>query len=151
MSRRSALMGGSPTRTIINAFSSGGVSVPNLAASASTNMGKEYLSGAQTAGAWTAVPGLSITGAGRASLLAAYAKDNTSRTVGLRVTVDGVVVFSATSNAVTVAGSGLVAAGKADSVAFGASAEIRWNSSFLVETKTSLTETDKIAVVAAIN
>lgn len=151
MSTLSQFGGGSATRQVVNAFSGGGVSVPNLAASSATNMGKEFLSGALTAGAWTAVPGLSFTGAGQAALLAAYAKDTTSRTVGLRVTVDGVVAFTATTNAVTANGSGLVAAGKADSVAFGSSVPIRWSASLLVEVKSSLSETDKIAVVAAIN
>lgn len=151
MSNASQFLGGSATRQIINAFSGGGVSVPNLAASSATNMGKEFLSGAMTAGAWTVVPGLSLTGAGQAALLAAYATNTTPRTVGLRVTVDGVEVFNATSNTVSSIGSGLVAAGKADSVAFGSSVPIRWNSTLLVEVKSSLTETDKIAVVAAIN
>lgn len=137
--------GVSPTKTIINAFSSGGVSTANLAASTSTNMSKEYLSGALTSGVLSGAI-VTITGPGHSPYLVAYAKDGTARTIRLQVIADGTTVFDATSNSVSVAGSGLVAVGHGSGAAVGPSCAIRWQSSLVVKVASSVTETDKIGV-----
>lgn len=85
MSSLLALIGGAlPTKAIINGFNVGG----NAGASGIA-VGREILSGALTANTFATV--LSATGQGEVPLLSCYTKDSTSRTLRLRVTVDGVV------------------------------------------------------------
>lgn len=134
------------TASIINYFSSGGVSLTNVGASASNNA-RELLSGALTATTLKSL--LSFTGAGRLPYLAAYSKDTTARTVRLRVCVDGVTstyAFDATTDSMTVAGKGLLAAGAAPSNATASGAEIVWNISCEIWVASSVTETDKVAI-----
>lgn len=137
--------GAAPTKTIINAFSSGGVSTANLAASSLTNMAKEYLSGALSAGVLSGAI-VTITGPGHAPYLVAYSKDATARTIRLQVVVDGVTVFDATSNSISASGTGVVAVGHGAATAVGPSCAIRWQSSLVVKVASSLGETDKIGV-----
>lgn len=98
---------------------------------------KRTLSGATTANTLKSV--LNITGSGVISFLSAHCADGTSRTVRLKVTLDGVVVFDTTSIALSTAGFGLIAIG--DPTAFD---PITFNKSLLVEIASSLSETDKL-------
>lgn len=129
-----------PVASIINAFSSGSVATTFSISSANT---KEELSGALTAATLKTV--VSHTGRGRVNSLVVYAKDSTSRTMRCKVTVDGVVVFDATSSAVTGAGFGMIVIGGAitNSVEF---QPIDYQESLLIEIASSLTETDKVAI-----
>lgn len=129
-----------PVASIINAFSSGGTAT---AYSLSSNNVLEQLSGSLTADTLKTM--VSHTGRGRVNALVIYAKDNTSRTLRCKLTVDGVVVFDATSNAVASPGFGMIVIGGAitNSVEF---QPIDYQESLLVEIASSLTETDKVAI-----
>ena len=129
-----------PVASIINAFSSGGTAT---AYSLSSNNVLEQLSGSLTADTLKTM--VSHTGRGRVNALVIYAKDNTSRTLRCKLTVDGVVVFDATSNAVASPGWGMIVIGGAitNSVEF---QPIDYQESLLVEIASSLTETDKVAI-----
>ena len=148
----SQFTGAAPTKSIINAFSSGGASTANLAASTSTNFAKEAATPAMgTANTLTTV--VSITGAGQIPYLVAYSKDVTPRTIRLRVTVDGVTspyAFDATSNSISVVGTGLVAAGSGAGSAVGQGAQIRFNASCLIEVASSIIEGAGTTAVAYI-
>lgn len=145
MTRRSQLGGFPSTRAVINGYSTGGVA-PYSAAS--SHFGREILSGPLTANTFATV--LSASGKGEVPLLVCYSKDGTSRTQRMRITVDGVAVFSPTATvASTTFGAGIIAAGSpltggSGPVALGL--PIRYNSSLLVEVASSLTETDKLAI-----
>ncbi|HMW22340.1 MAG TPA: hypothetical protein PKC59_02800 [Burkholderiaceae bacterium] len=129
-----------PVASIINAFSSGGTAT---AYSLSSNNVLEQLSGSLTADTLKTM--VSHTGRGRVNALVIYTKDNTSRTLRCKLTVDGVVVFDATSNAVASPGFGMIVIGGAitNSVEF---QPIDYQESLLVEIASSLTETDKVAI-----
>lgn len=129
-----------PVASIINAFSSGGTAT---AYSLSSNNVLEQLSGSLTADTLKTM--VSHTGRGRVNALVIYAKDNTSRTLRCKLTVDGVVVFDATSDAVVSPGFGMIVIGGAitNSVEF---QPIDYQESLLVEIASSLTETDKVAI-----
>ena len=143
MSTLSSFMGGGATRAVVNAYSSGGtLSSGDLRATVS-NGGKAVLSGALTANVLATA--LSVTGGGEVPMLAVYAVDTTSRTMRLQVTVDGTVVFNATSSACTISTVGIAAAGNYVSN-IQPSQPIRFNSSLLVEIASSLSETDKIGL-----
>src|SRR5574340_415716 len=105
MSKLNQFMGAdSPPKSIVNRFSGGGVSIASINAYFAE---KEILSGALTANTLKTL--LSISGAGALKMLTVYTKDATARTLRLKITIDGVVVFDATSNSITAANSGLVA------------------------------------------
>lgn len=146
MSTLSQFSGGAATRSIVNAFSSGGVSsAGNLNAGTSGNASREVLSGALTAN--TLKDLLSVSGSGQVPYLSAYSKDATSRTIRMVVIVDGTTVFDATSNAIAGTNNGILAAGYVGSSNAGTpSHPIRFNSSLLVRVASSLTETDKVAI-----
>ena len=129
-----------PVASIINAFSSGGTAT---AYSLSSNNVLEQLSGSLTADTLKTM--VSHTGRGRVNALMIYTKDGTSRTLRCKLTVDGVVVFDATSNAVASPGWGMIVIGGAitNSVEF---QPIDYQESLLVEIASSLTETDKVAI-----
>lgn len=151
MSSLTDFFGGGATTSIVNYFSSGGVSSAwNLQAAESTNS-REVLSGALTAGTLATV--LSVTGAGEVPWLGAYTKDGTSRTVRARVTVDGVVVFDATSAAITVSGQGLMVCGVEPTASryTQSPVPVRFFNSLLVEVASSLTETGKVAISYALS
>lgn len=135
----SAMLGGARVpKVIVNKCSTNGTSIAN----AINPNAKVILSGALTA--TTLVAALSLTGPGSCKFLSVLAIDTTSRTMRLKLTIDGVVVFDSTSAAITIASSGLVAIGGMSSVPY--IEDVRFNSSFLAEIASSLSETDKIAL-----
>jgi hypothetical protein len=119
---------------------------------ASTSPAKTTLSGAMTAA--TLKTALSLTGQGTVSYIALRANDATSRTVRLKITIDGVVVFDPGVSAANItAGRGITAIGA--TTADGASLQtgivlqpIYYNNSFLVEIASSLTETDSLTFLS---
>lgn len=137
--------GSTATTSVVNAHSSGGTTSGIQIAATAANGMKSVLSGALTSGALATV--LSVTGAGAVPALTAYTADATARTVRLKVTVDGVVVFDATSSSITTASHGIFAAGfVGGSNTFQQGEPIQFSASLTVEVASSLTETDKISV-----
>jgi len=144
MSTLSQFAGGARTPVaLINGHSSGGTHSINPINSW-MNIHKPILSGALVAGVYKEL--LAISGAGAVKFLVALTKDVTERTVGLKVVLDGVTVFDAVSSSITAGSCGLIAVGAAtydgqqnlDSVPF--------NSSLSVSVKSSISETDKLAI-----
>ena len=122
---------------IVNAFSSGspaGVAITRQNAA-------EILSGAVTSGVLKTV--LSHTGAGCLKNLYVYTKDSTSRTVRIKVTLDGTSVFDSTSSAIALSGAGLCVVGPVQDTA---GDRVFYNASLTVEIASSISETDKIAI-----
>jgi hypothetical protein len=144
MSTLSQFSGGAATRSIVNVFSSGGVSIGPLQANTGSNGAREVLSGALTAATLKDI--VSITGSGQIDYLAAYSKNTTSRTVRLVVILDGVTVFDATSNAFSANGTGVFAVGQINGGETLRGNPIRFNASCLIRVASSLSETDLVAV-----
>lgn len=150
MSTLSQFSGGSPTTSIVNFYSSGGVNSEQQVGASAVNGAREVLSGALTAA--TLATALAVTGAGEVPALSIFTKNSTSRTLRLRVTVDGTVVFDSTSNAITSSGYGMVAVGTAETAGMRpAPSPIKFNASLLVEIASSLSETDLIAIAYILN
>jgi hypothetical protein len=139
MSTLSQFAGGGATRSVVNQWSSGGVSTGGVNANAA-NGAREVLSGAVTAN--TLKDLVSITTGGQIPWLSAYSKNATSRTIRLVVICDGVTVFDATSPAIAGISTGIIAAGNSSAT----SSPIRFNSSCLIRVASSLSETDNVAV-----
>lgn len=129
-----------PVASIINNYSSGSAVTGFSLISANT---KEELSGALTAATLKTM--VTHTGRGRVNALVIYAKDSTARTLRCKVTVDGTVVFDATSGSAATLGFGMIVVGGAvtNSVEF---QPIDYQESLLIEIASSLTETDKVAI-----
>ena len=136
-----------PPASIINEFSAGGTATTG--APFTTSPGKQILSGALTAN--TLATALSITGAGMLMLAGLRTMDATARTVRLKITIDGVSCFDATSSSIAVSADGIVGVGSIlnNGTAGGSAhvfAQVTFNSSLLIQVASSLTETDKIAL-----
>jgi hypothetical protein len=142
MSTLSQFTGQRVTKTLAN-----GRSNPLQLTTATSSPGlREVLSGALTAATLKTL--LTISAPGEIFTITAYTKNATSRTLRCRVTLDGVVVFDATSGAIAAAGTGMLIAGGDLSSAtltvnFGS---LRFNQSCVVEVASSLTETDTLAI-----
>jgi hypothetical protein len=140
MSSLSQFAGGARVpRAIINSFSTGGGTI--FAPFLSNGFTKKSTTGAVTAN--TLVTALSLTGSGVVNYFAAYSNDATSRTHRVRVTIDGTVVFDATSGACTTTGDGVMPIGNTQTSNFTVYDQIPYNTSFLVEYASSLSETAK--------
>lgn len=145
MSVFTQFVGEPPIGSIVNNFSTSGASGANL-----TNVsaaGKEYLSGALTANTLATV--LSVTVGGTVNLVAVRSVNGTTRTIRVKITLDGVVVFDATSASIAVANTGVVPVGfvrySTDlAVTF---QPISFSKSMLIEIASSLTETDLLNTV----
>lgn len=134
-----------PTKQIVNYFTTGTPTGFALYATGGDMNFTETLSGALTANVLSTM--LSISGSGGlVSWLQVQSKDATSRTIRIKVTVDGVVVCDVTSAAIAAAQYGLqiVGGGKASSFTSNNDIPIKFNNSFLVEVASSLTETGTI-------
>lgn len=89
---------------------------------------------------------LDITGRGVLNYLSLMMVDATARTLAMRVTIDGVVVYNAQTGSKTVAFTGIFAVGSADSSERISMDQVPFNKTLLVEVKSSLTETDKLRI-----
>lgn len=138
--------GARPTTSIINVHSSGGTQSSGISASA-LPAARALLSGALTAATLATL--LNVTnGSGRVPVLAVGTLDATPRTARLKVTVDGTVVFDATSSSIAANGNGIFAAGSFSSSGVFIPAEpIVFLQSFKVEVASSLSETDKLQLL----
>ena len=131
--------------SLVNAASSGSILSGNGALlSYSTTGANNVLSGAVTANTYKEI--LAITGAGLLELCAAATQDTTSRTVGLKIVVDGVTIFDAVSSTTTASTTGLVAIGNGGGGTSGGF-PVPFNVSLSVQIKSSISETDKIAAL----
>lgn len=138
------------TTSIVNGYSSAGV------ASVAMNVGSESKAtqtGSLTATVLTTI--LNITGtAGQLSFLAITSADATSRTLRVKVTVDGVSIWDFTSAAITTAGNGLPILGYYSAGIIGGGAAqmqahnptVKFRSSLKIEVASSLTESNKSTV-----
>lgn len=134
-----------PVTAITNYYSAGGVnSAFSLQPDPDTGT-VEILSGALTANTLKTL--YTKTGRGRINVLTAQTKNATSRTVRLRLTIDGTVCFDATTNAIADTGRGLIAVGIYAAGGFSTVFQpIDYQESCLVEVASSLTETDFVAL-----
>ena len=156
MSSLSQFTGGSGIRPkgIFNGTSVGGDGWDNVTAINSSNRGLPPSQVAfGTTGALTAatlVTALSLSGQGAISLLGCAGVDTTSRAHRLKVTLDGVVIYDATSDAFISLGSCLMAIGgftpNAATFATPIYEPLVFNTSLLVEYASSVTETAKSIV-----
>ena len=149
MSTLSQFSGGTRVpKMLVNRASSGGVTDAGVLLGLANTAGiKVVTSGALTAA--TLVTVLSLTGQGAVGILACAGVDNTTRAHRMKVTVDGVVVFDATTDSSSswyagiVVTGGLFLNGSAYNSILAVPDYIPFNSSFLVEYASSLTETAK--------
>lgn len=107
MSVVTQFVGGRKVASIVNQHSGGGTSQPRV--DLATKGSASYASSSVAAGALQTM--LNISGRGALNFVAAYAVNGTPRTVRIKVTLDGVVVFDATSASVSGIGAGIVAVG----------------------------------------
>lgn len=136
-----------PPTSIVNGYSSGGVQSGNSIRSdiAGNSTAKRILSGALTATVYKEI--LAITGAGDLKLLTAMTVNATARTIGLKVVIDGATVFDAVSSSISASDIGLVAIGHKTNIASDFSLDsIPFNVSLSVQVKSSLSETDFVAI-----
>ena len=134
--------GAKPPTSLINSTSTTGSTAVYVSSMGLLYIGKTVLSGACTAGVLKTI--YSATGSGVVNLFACNGVDATSRTHRIKCTIDGVVVYDATTAAVAEADKGINLIGCFTNVAYiPAFDQIPYNKSFLVEYASSLTETDK--------
>lgn len=144
-----------PRTAIINGASSGGVQLAYLTSTvAAGGNTKQILSGALTAN--TLATALSIAGSGVLNIAAIRSIDATARTLRIKITMDGIVAYDATSSATGAGDVGMVAIGSIASKYVGnpdffiLPAPRPFNKSLLIEIATSVaSETDKIALDVA--
>lgn len=146
-----ALLGGERPPTSIVRLSSGAAPT-GMALIAGYGGEKVTLSGALTANTLKTM--LNISGAGVLKACAVQALDTTSRTLRLKITIDGVAAFDPGASAAnTTANSAIVGVGGIttyNSTNFMLAFErIPFNTSCLVEIASSLSETDKLALLYA--
>jgi len=139
-----------PLAAIVNTFSATNCTLQELPTSFVG--AKKILSGALTAGTLATV--LSLTTGGVLKFLMAHMEDGTSRTLRLRLTLDGVVVFDSTSVATASPVMGMMAVGSCSVHTAGFQSigslvydAIPFQKSCLVEMASSLSETDKISAL----
>lgn len=96
---------------------------------------------------------LSVSGAsGQMTYLSVRTADATSRTIRVKITVDGIVACDATSASISAANTGGVWTGASTSaLPANLLPPIFWKSTLLIEYASSLTETDKLIVEYAYN
>jgi hypothetical protein len=135
--------------SIVNGFSSGNP-VASFVGNTTTLYNQISLdSGALTANTLQTV--LSITGKGRLGFVGARSGNATSRTIRLKITLDGVVAFDSTTPAFSATNQGIIAIG---SISFNSGVSTGWiipsnvyfKTSALVEVASSLTETSLVNV-----
>ena len=138
----SSVIGGARSaKSIVNACSSGGVVLQGIG----LDSARQIYCGAVTANTWKTV--LSVSSGGFVEWISAAQTDSTSRTIGLRVTIDGTVVFSATAPTAGGNGWGILAVGgyKSGNSNLYQLGYVEFGSSLLVEVQSSITESDRVA------
>lgn len=140
-------MGGArATKSIVNAFSTSGWTPVAV----TVHSGRLLLSGAMTAATLKTL--LTVTGAGEVSSLALTTLEAGSRTLRLRVLVDGVVAFDSTSVSAGISGVGcVIGAGVGDAGIVFSGSPIRFLTSLEVQVASSVTETDKLQLAYVLN
>lgn len=136
------------TQQITNWYSSGSrISAATIQATSQNNLAAVVAGGAYTAGVLQTV--LQMTGPGTVPTLTIYAADATSRSIRARLTIDGVIVFDATSSVATL-NFGMVISGQtlAGATAVANSTQIQFAKSFLLEASSNLSEAAAGIVVA---
>lgn len=143
MSTLSQFTGGAKVpKVLINSTSTTGSTAAFVVNSATLAMGKSVLSGVCTAGVLKTI--YSASGSGVVSWFACNGVDATSRTHRIKCTIDGVVVYDATTAAVAATDQGINLIGITSNVPYIPGLDpIPYNTSFLVEYATSISETDK--------
>lgn len=107
--------------------------------------GAATLSGALTANTYKEM--YSYTGAGRLELVGVTVNDGTSRTIGLKVVIDGVTFYDVVSAATTTPNAGIMLIGDAALVYHSPQP---FNQSVSISIKSSLSETDKLTFYHAL-
>lgn len=143
MSTLSQFGGTRSTKSIVNGFSSSGYGPINL--SATPGSVRMLNSGALTANTLKTI--LNVSGAGIFHILGARTNNTTSRTVRMRLTIDGTVVFDSTSAATMNPESGGLITGSTSGTTPLPGATVVFNSSAVFEIASSLTETDTITTL----
>lgn len=156
MSSLSQFVGGSGIRPkgLFNGVSVGGGAWENAVAINSATRGlppSQVVFGTTgTLTANTLANALTVPGPGVVSLIGCAGVDVTSRTHRLKVTIDGVVIYDATSGAFTTAGSALMAVGgftpNASTFASPIYEPLIFNTSLIIDYASSLGETAKSIV-----
>jgi len=139
-----------PPIELINAFSDGGYHISLLYHATYNSTVKYTLSGALVAATYKAI--LDITGSGIFSFCGVGTVDNTARTIGLKLTIDGTVAFEAVSDNLTSANYGMIGIGgrtltSGTYYSNNVLEQIVFNTSFKAEVKSSLGETDKVYLI----
>lgn len=124
-------------KVLINSTSTTG-STANTVNTGAVHGVKKTVSGALTANTLSTV--LSITGGGTLCFASCYGNDATSRTHRFKLTLDGVVVYDATTAAVAATSSGIMLVG-ITAVGVYSTDAIPFNVSCLLEYASSVTET----------
>lgn len=130
-----------PPKSIITGYSGGGVSYVGNAA-VTPFLGAIVLSGALTANTYKDI--LTLSGRGSLHIAYAYANDTTSRTIGMKIVVDGVTIFDAISGTLTAQYGGIIGAGCRGDNYIITPVNIPFNSSLVISVKSSIGETDKV-------
>ena len=136
--------GNKPPKVIVNGQSSGGSAQSALYYLPDQINAKSVLSGTLIANTLASI--CSVSGSGVVEFVCASTVDTTSRTIRLKVTIDGVVVFDATSMAITSEYNGIIAIGGGNSTVGVTYSPTTFNTSLLIEVASSLSETDKVTV-----
>jgi hypothetical protein len=138
----SAILGGVRVpKALINATSTTGSSADTVTNNGSQQGLKFVTSGALTAGVLATV--LSISGAGQIPAFLCRGADATARTHRLKMTVDGVVVYDATTASVSATNRGIALVGFSTfNINCTISDPVNFNKSLLIEYASSVTETD---------
>ena len=142
MTRRSSIGGAAAVTSMVSALSTS-TSLAFTSAAQSANA-VTALSGAMTAG--TLKTAYQASGKGRVNFFAVGVNDATSRTVRVRITVNGTVVFDKTSSTIVNNGQAVVAIGGISSASGNPIVfqPIDYTNGVLIEIASSLTETDKL-------
>jgi len=127
-------------KQIVNYYSDGGVYPHDQP----QQVGKRIISGAVTANVFKNV--LTISGAGMLKYAATVSLDSTSRQLGLKITLDDIVVFNAVCYASTSATDGIVGVGAmVTDLEYGGLESVYFNRSCIIAVSSTMSETDKIA------
>jgi hypothetical protein len=131
-----------PPKVIVNWFSDGGAAPTNHGGGGVQT--KKTLSGALTANTYKEI--LAVSGPGVIEVACVYCVDTTSRTMGIKIIVDGITAFDAVCTAVTNVLYGIVAIGYSPTAGEIHPAPMAFNSSLSILIKSSISETDKIGL-----